>query len=349
MKFILYPFALVYAAIVSLRNACYEFSLFRSVEYTFPVIGVGNLRVGGTGKTPMVEYLVGLLRRDRQVAVLSRGYGRKTDGFRVAEKGDSSLLVGDEPAQVKSKFPDITVAVDGNRVRGIRLLQEQTPGINAVVLDDVYQHRSVKPGLMILLTAYDKLYLDDDVLPAGRLREPAASARRADVIVVTKCPVDISAIEKHTLKTRLNPRPYQKVFFAFEKYGALRKWNAAAGEEKAEAANQHVLLVTGIASAENVKKEIESRMKLERHMEYGDHHWYTTREMEEIAQRFDAMPGEDKMIVTTEKDAQRLLIYLQNEKFARLPVYVLPVEIKFFGADENNFNTTIGEFVRSYR
>jgi len=349
VKLLLYPFALIYAAIVSLRNACYEFGIFSVTEYDFPVIGVGNLRVGGTGKTPMVEYLIRLLKQDRKPAMLSRGYGRKTDGLRLVAAGDNSLLVGDEPAQIKSKFPDIVVAVDGNRVRGINKLREAEPGINTLLLDDVFQHRAVKPGLMILLTTYQQPYMDDAVLPAGRLREPVQSAKRADIIVVTKCPANISAVEKHMLRDRIRPRAYQNVFFAYERYGAVRKWNEAAGGVGISLQGKYVLLVTGIAQPENVKDYLDSMAHVSDHLEYADHHWYTTRDIDLIASRFETIPGEDKVIVTTEKDAQRLLTYLQNEKFARLPVYVLPVEVAFTGSDTPTFNNAIHEFIRSYR
>lgn len=348
MKYLLYPFALIYAAIMLLRNVLYDFGILRSVEYDFPVIGVGNLRVGGTGKTPMAEYLIRLLAGERYLAVLSRGYGRKTDGFRLVEKGDNSLLVGDEPAQIKSKFPDVLMAVDGKRIRGIARLKELHPGINTLVLDDVFQHRAVKPGLMILLTTYRQPYVSDAVLPAGRLREPARSARRADIIVVTKCPEELVAAEKHLLRAKINPQPYQKVFFAFERYGALRKWNAPLNTEGITLRGQETLLVTGIANAENLKNHLNPRVSVREHLEFPDHHWYTTGDIERIAQRFDALPEGDRIIVTTEKDAQRLFAYLQNEKFAQLPVYVLPVEVAFPVEENELFNKAIHEFIRSY-
>lgn len=319
--------------------------LFRSTRYDFPVIGVGNLRVGGTGKTPMVEYLIRLLGDRYHMAMLSRGYGRKTEGFRLVQPGDSSLQVGDEPAQVKTKFPEVLVGVDGNRVRGIAKLRSHKPEMNMLVLDDVLQHRAVKPGLMIMLTSYHQLYLDDLVLPAGRLREPKSAVYRADIVVVTKCPPNITPVEKRGIQDRINPKPYQEVFFAYEKYSTLR----AFGDTPTKVPlNSRVLLLTGIAGAAGLKEHVDKTMKLGKHLSFGDHHAYTSRDVEHVVAEFDAMEGDQKIVLTTEKDAQRLMAYQQNEKFAKLPVYVQPMEIQFFEGYEEAFNEAIHEYIRSY-
>lgn len=332
---------------MTLRNAFYQWGVLRSTSYDFPLIGVGNLRVGGTGKTPMVEYLVRLLRADHNMAMLSRGYGRKTEGYRMVELGDSAQQVGDEPAQVKQKFPGLSMAVDGNRVRGISKLKAGYPELNLLVLDDVFQHRSVKPGLMIMLTAYHQLYLDDHVLPMGRLREPKSSVWRADIIVVTKCPRNLTPVEKRGIHDRIRPKAYQQVFFTTESYCDLKTLDGKETEGSV-GRDTSVLLVTGIASAKSVEDYVDKNFRLEKHIEFGDHHTFTQKDMQDVVQAFESIQSEKKIILTTEKDAQRLQTHLENEKFASLPVHVLPMEIKFSGDEQEAFNNMIHDYIRSY-
>ncbi|MCO4806647.1 MAG: tetraacyldisaccharide 4'-kinase [Flavobacteriales bacterium] len=347
MRKLLYPFSLIYGLVVSFRNGLFRIGMLPEKRFELPIIGIGNLRVGGTGKTPMTEYLIALLSGTRSLGVVSRGYGRKTNGYVVADSESTALEIGDEPSQIIQKFPQIRLAVDEKRVHGIEQLRLEENPPNTILLDDVYQHRYVKPGLLILLTAHDHLYIDDSVLPVGMLREPKWGANRADIIVVTKCPVSLSAFEKRAISDHLRPMSHQQVLFSFQSYGQpypilmRQKWKAQ-GRTK-------MLLVTGIVNAQSMKQHLEKSFELIHHFEFPDHHWFTDANIESIAAVFEKENSEKTIIVTTEKDAQRLKPFVENETFAHLPIFALPMKVQFFKDDEGHVNQTIHEYIRSHQ
>ena len=325
------PFMPIYYAVTSLRNKLYDLGIKKSKSYNFPVLCVGNLSVGGTGKTPMVEYLVRLLKDDYKVATLSRGYKRKTKGFHLANETSTVNTLGDEPFQFLDKFKnDIIVAVDADRNNGINNLRKlaNPPGI--ILLDDAFQHRKVKAGFNILLTTYSNLYIEDVVLPTGNLREPRNGAKRANIIVVTKCPKDISENEKSKIIEKLDIENYQHIFFSFIEYA----------EEVVSLERQMKLidlkdftLVTGIANASTLIKFLNDRQLRFNHLNFEDHHDFTEIDIKELETK--------ALIVTTEKDFMRLKQFKSLES----KLFYLPIAIGL--DDEPKFNKLIKDFVKS--
>jgi len=316
MKFIrvlLFPIVPIYYFVTWLRNALYDLGYKTSKSYTFPTICVGNLSAGGTGKTPMVEYLIRLLKQDYNVATLSRGYGRNTNGFVLATKNATAQSIGDEPFQFYNKFKnEVKIAVDENRRNGILKLRNLEKQPNLIILDDAFQHRKVKAKLNILLTTYSNLYTNDIVLPTGNLREPKAGAKRAQIIVVTKCPKDLSNEKKKSIEVKIKPETYQALFFSSIKYN-----DEVVGIEKKIALRElkKFTLVTGIANAEPLVNYLKNKGLDFNHLEYSDHHNFSTKEIETVSK--------SEMIVTTEKDYVRLNV----EKILRDKLYYLPIEI----------------------
>lgn len=313
----LYPVSWMYGAVVAMRNKCFDWGILGSRSFEVPVICVGNLAVGGTGKTPHTEYLIKLLRDKYKVAVLSRGYKRHTKGYVLATSESSAKTIGDEPYQMHTKFPSVTLAVDEDRCHGIeRLLALKEPAVDVVLLDDAFQHRYVKAGLSILLTDYHRLFCDDALLPAGRLREQAGGKNRAQIIIVTKCPEDIKPIDYNIIAKRLNLYPYQRLFFSGFRYGNLQAvFGRPSNESPVEAieiplsalTNTEILLVTGIASPAPILVKLKGCSKQVELLSFGDHHDFTQKDMQQIKERFAKLKGERKLIVTTEKDATRLI------------------------------------------
>ena len=296
LRKIAYPISLVYAVVVYIRNILYDVGFFKSTSFKTPTICVGNLSVGGTGKTPMIEYLVQNLKGSYKVAVLSRGYGRKTRGYIVATRNSKVEEIGDEPHQIVAKFPDITVAVDGNRRNGITNLEQSTRP-DVILLDDAFQHRKVKPRFSILLTAFDNLYSEDWYLPTGNLRDSRKEAQRADVIIVTKCPSTLTEERTFQIKKQLRPKEHQKVLFSGLYYDGILRSNTSS-KALNDLSGQRVTLVTGIASPRPLVRYLESmRLDLE-HLEYRDHHFFSTSEI--------ALFNSKAMVLTTEKDFARL-------------------------------------------
>lgn len=344
---LLLPFAWLYGLGVCVRNCLFDCGVLRERSFPLPVIGVGNLSAGGTGKTPHVEYLVRLLAARWRVAVLSRGYGRKTKGFRLVAESDAPEAVGDEPLQMKRRFPELAVAVDANRVEGLcRLMALAADAPQAVLLDDAFQHRYVKPGLNLLLTDYARLFPKDRLLPAGRLREPAAGMKRADALVVTKCPAVLSADEREAVRRLLRPLPRQRLFFTSLRYAPLRP----LCEERASAgapwlAGQNVLAVTGIARHEPLLDHLRAQGAAVTSLAFRDHHAFTPADVRRIEAAFRQLPENSRMAVTTEKDAVRLTAVggLSAELLAAF--YVQPVEAAFLGDDTLAFNQFITEYV----
>ncbi len=349
MKFLLSPIAIIYTLIVLVRNKLFDLRVFTSVEYDFPLIAVGNLRVGGTGKTPMIGYLLRMLHANTETAVLSRGYGRKSKGFLLANDNSSAEQIGDEPLLIKSTFPSVNVAVDEKRVRGVEKLRRLQNEPEVILLDDAMQHRSIRPGLLILLTAYNKLFLDDFPLPAGRLREPKSAANRADVIVVTKCPTSLSIEERNTLETRIKTVSNKPVFFAYESYNSLRPLTEGLKEVSlTDLSHYSVVLFSGLADPSNLLNWVRESAENVNHIEFNDHHWFSETDFERIKSVFEKTTSEKKLVLTTQKDAIRISKLLQNKKFADLPIYVIEHEMSIFKEGQVPFEKKINDFIRSY-
>ncbi len=339
------PFSWLYGLGVGIRNILFDSGILRSQQFDLPVISVGNLSVGGTGKTPHTEYLIRLLGKEFQVAVLSRGYKRKSKGFRLATADTPAQEVGDEPFQMKRKFPHIHMAVDCDRCHGIRQLRSANvqPPVEVVILDDAYQHRYVTPGINILLMDYHRLVCFDRLLPAGRLREPQSGSQRADIVVVTKCPKSITPMERHGIARSLELQPWQKLFFTHFKYGNLR--NLTTDQEiplkELKRNKYNVVLLTGIASPQQMEDDLREFCHFTS-LHFPDHHDFTPKDMNLVDKAIAKATTADKttIVVTTEKDAARL--HCQSDNF-----YYLPVEVEVLGNRGKDFNSIILEYVRT--
>lgn len=347
LKLFLYPFALIYGLGVLLRNTLFDIGLLSEKKYPFPLISVGNIAAGGTGKSPHVEYLLNLIKDKYEVATLSRGYGRKTSGYLEVTKDSSFFDVGDEPRMFFAKYPDVTISVDANRRRGINKIKELHPDNKCIILDDAFQHRSVSPGLNILLTEYSRLYINDLLLPTGYLREPQMGAKRADYIIVTKCPQIFSPVDARAIRTKLKIKDYQTVFFSYFKYGGLKPVYIDSKLDIPEL-NQKldVVLLTGIARAKNMFFAINERVNKIDHLNFPDHHVFTMSDINRVIKAFTALKQENKIILTTEKDAMRLHVPGIEELLAELPVYYIPVEVDFHGKDKKDFDENILTYVK---
>ncbi len=335
LRFLLFPFSILYGAITSIRNYLFDVEVLKSTSFNIPVIAVGNLSVGGTGKTPQIEYLIRLLKKDYKVAILSRGYKRKTKGFQIVNNNHTAQDVGDEPLQFFKKFNNIIVAVDADRVNGVnQLLKTENPP-NIVLLDDAFQHRKVKAGLYILLTKYNDLYIDDFILPTGNLRESRRGAKRADIVIVTKCPTDLSTEKQNEIKQRLKLKN-QKVFFTSIEYDENLK-----GKKEltiTDLKEKEIVLVTGIANPNPLLKYLSSNNINYKHLKYPDHYSFSNSDIEIIKQTFNKLQSENKIILTTEKDYMRLKNKVDN-------LYYISIKTKFL-ANEYDFNNEIIEFVK---
>jgi len=340
LRLLLFPFSILYGLGVILRNLAYDFGIFRSQQFQLPVISIGNLSVGGSGKSPMAEYLVRLLKDKYKIATLSRGYGRKTSGFLYVDANSESSESGDEPLQFKRKFSDITVAVCEDRVAGINRLKADH---ELIILDDAFQHRAVKPGLSILLFEYSSLFKHQWLLPTGNLREPLWALKRADLVVITKCPESISTEQQNTIRNKFDTG---QLFFSFLKYGNLKPLNGNAPGRSLDSINEQskVILLTGIANAAPLFEKLASHGSGLIHHQYPDHHQFNEKNIAKLVNAFNDLKGGDNLIITTEKDSQRLGSKGIKEQLKDLPVYYLPVEAEFNEADKAKFNQYIEEY-----
>jgi tetraacyldisaccharide 4'-kinase len=393
IRILLFPLSLVYALIVTIRNWAFDKKILRSASFNLPIICVGNLAVGGTGKSPMVESLIRLLKDRYPVAVLSRGYKRKTKGYALASDTTTALDIGDEPMQFHSKFPEVTIAVGEERIVAIPQLLHDRPETRVIILDDAFQHRTVRAGLNILLTDYSNLFTRDWWLPSGDLRDAPSSYRRAEVIVVTKCPAELSEEERRAIVTEIGPREHQQVFFSTIRYGlpyhitmgmaagavgrseegmaegAARavagmaagvagrsKEGMAAGVAGGAKAGMRVeavidetvevLLVTGIANPVPLKQWLNQQSRTYYEIAYGDHHIFTIDDLQSIMRRFESINAEKKIILTTEKDAVRLIKFRQE--LEGKPFYVLPIVPGFLFGGEPRFSELIVTFINQF-
>ena len=354
LRILAYPLALLYGLIALLRNKLYDLGIFPAREHNgVALIGVGNMNVGGTGKTPHVEYIARLLMSKYRIATLSRGYGRKTSGFLLAEPGSTTFEVGDEPKQFRHRFPEeVPVAVDGKRNRGIKKLRQAFPDLQVIVLDDVFQHRSVKPGLNILLTDYSQLFYTDQMLPTGNLREPKSGARRADIIVVTKTPAIFSPLERKRIIKDIRPQPYQHVYFSYIRYGNFVPFGNKPGrrlisKEFYFERKYSIVLLTGIANSHSLEYYLKDKVKQLIPFRFKDHHEFSERDIKRLREIFDGISSENKLILTTEKDAMRLEKPGLKELLEGLPLFYIPIEIAFHDKEEEAFDQQILDYVRS--
>lgn len=332
LRKILFPFAILYGFITSIRNFLFDKGILKSISFDIPVIAVGNLSVGGTGKTPQIEYLIRLLADKYQIATLSRGYKRKSEGFVLADENSNAEILGDEPFQFYQKFPFVMVAVDANRTNGIKELLSQQITPEVILLDDAYQHRKVKAGFYILLTSYDDLYADDFMLPTGNLRESRSGAERASVVVVTKCPKNLSNTKLAEIKSKLKLKPFQQLFFSFIDYDDViygKEQNISVNEIKSESK----LLLAGIAKP----KPFFDYLKNENDecLTFPDHHHFSDSDLEAILSKANG-----KKIITTEKDYVRL----KDSKLVS-QLYYLPIKSTFINNGQN-FDEAILEYVK---
>jgi tetraacyldisaccharide 4'-kinase len=344
-RILLYPLALLYGLGTWIRNMLFDRKILPEQEFDVPVINVGNLRVGGTGKTPHVEYLLRLLQPHYKTATLSRGYGRKSLGYILADDKSTADEIGDEPLMYSTKFKDTLVVVCEKRLYAIPNLIGDHPETDVIVMDDAYQHRGVKPGLNILLTSFDNPFYDDLLLPSGMLREARSGYRRADIIIVTGCPEQLRETEKAAIIKRIDPTPSQKVFFSTVVYGQpVHAFNGAA---LPETGNFKALVFSGIANARPFEHYCEKVFKETFPLEYKDHHTFDHTDIHDIIHRFSKIEGE-KIILCTEKDRMRLLRTDLEVPLRELPFYYLPIAVKLLGG-EQEFTTMLEDLMQRYK
>ncbi len=348
IRILLLPFSLLYGLGVGFRNLLYRSGVLRSVHFDLPVISVGNLTMGGTGKSPHIEYLVAWLHQFIDVAVLSRGYGRKSVGFRAVSLLDNAEQVGDEPLQIKRNHPQVSVNVSESRALGVPELIKQNPSTQCVLLDDAFQHLAVTPGLNILLTEYSHPFTRDWLLPSGRLREWRQGYRRADIIIVTKCPDSMTALQRQALLTEIDPYPRQRVYFSRYQYDTTYDLIRPDLRRNLDP-DMNVLLVSAIANTDYLLQHLGSQVRSVQTMEFEDHHFFKEDELNDLSRRFKSMTATNKVIVTTAKDATRLELHRDFLWKEQLPILVLPVAVRFCDDDEPAFQEDIKQFLLNFK
>jgi tetraacyldisaccharide 4'-kinase len=338
---VLWPLSLVYGGIMLLRNKLFDIGLKKEQSFGLPAISVGNITVGGTGKTPLTEHVIGILKDKYRVALVSRGYKRKTKGVVIAGKNSTASEIGDEPGQILLKFPEVAVAVAEKRTEGIKALLE-AKGPQVIVLDDAYQHRYVKPGLSILLIDYNRPLWKDYPFPAGDLREPLSGKKRADVIIVTKCPSGLTETEKAALLKKMAPEHYQHVFFTTVAYMPAVNLSGQEGELEEGA---EVVAVAGIADPNAFFRLLSEKYSPVEKIVYPDHHSFTNSDCDTITGALKKIRSENKAILTTEKDAVRLMDTgcLSDEVKSR--IWYIPIKVAFLFGEEKKFNQLIHSYV----
>nr|WP_321453711.1 tetraacyldisaccharide 4'-kinase [uncultured Carboxylicivirga sp.] len=337
---VLYPFSLLYGAVTTVRNKLFDWNILPSEKYDIPIISVGNITVGGTGKTPFTEYLIRLLSNKYQLSLLSRGYKRKTKGALLAMAKSDAADIGDEPYQIKKKFSFIDVVVAEKRVEGMQLIKTATKA-DVVLMDDAYQHRYVTPGLSVLVIDYNRPLWNDMPFPAGNLRETKAGQKRADVILVNKCPLTMSDEERKKWIKKLKLVSGQQVFFSAITYGAIVDNKG----KDVELMNQKVLALAGIARPEPFFSYLKSKFRVTKELIYPDHHAFDENDIENIKKELQSL-GKDGIIISTEKDCTRL--YGIDEEIDKHLVYV-PIELKILFDEEKLLELIIRNYVRDYQ
>lgn len=343
LRLLLLPFSILYGLIILVRNKLYDIGIFKSFRFDVPIICVGNLVLGGSGKSPTTEYLVRLFT-DKRIAILSRGYGRKTKGFILADKNATASLIGDEPLQFYHKFPNVTVAVCEDRVFGINKLQEHH---DLIILDDAFQHRRVQPGFSILLFEYEKLLTPQFLLPAGNLREFFNGYKRADALLVTKSPNNISGEMRQQCNNKFNVENQHKISYSYLHYEEIVPLFDVENKIKDIESDTEIFLLTGIANPAPLLKELRRSAATIHHHNYPDHYSFSLLDIQRLISEYNACGSIKKIILTTEKDAQRLLDDALKELLLNLPVYYLPVRIAIHAADKATFDQKILDYVSS--
>ncbi|MGN0033666.1 MAG: tetraacyldisaccharide 4'-kinase [Candidatus Limimorpha sp.] len=346
MKIFLAPLSMIYYAVLWIRHKLYDCGILKSRSVNIPTICIGNLALGGTGKTPHTEYLINLLKGKANVAVLSRGYGRKSIGYKVAGEDSSAKEIGDEPMMYKAKFKDsITVAVDEDRVEGVNNLLKEENKPDIVLLDDAFQHRGIRPGLNILLTEYHNIYKNDYLVPVGTLRDIAPASKRADIIIITKCPQILDPYSKREKIELIKPQPYQNVFFttiSFKKFCPVNETAKAIDIEN----NKSICLFCAIANPFPLEEYLKRSCNNLSTKYFKDHHNFSGEDIDKILQCYDSMIGKSKVLLTTEKDYMRLLNSPYLHKFDKVPLFTIPIEVKFNDKEEEkSFNKIILNYV----
>lgn len=348
---LLYPVSLLYGLVTGIRNIMYNTGILHSVEFHLPVICVGNITVGGTGKTPHTEYLIRLLQEDFKVSALSRGYRRKTHDFRIASASTRVSQIGDEPMQIFQKFPDVMVAVDRNRVNGVRRILNENPETDVIILDDAYQHRRITPGFSILLSDFERLMVRDHILPYGNLRESIGNMRRADIILITKCPENITAIQRRLIVKEVNKAPYQNLYFTSLTYAdPIPVFKNIDSDEDTIDTSQlkgcGIVLITGIANPLSLKEYLLNTTSEIIHLSFSDHYNFKEKDINKIYSAYRDLKSPVKYLITTEKDAVRIREFTDITEPVRSALYYIPVGIRFLNNDSNEFDNMIVKYVR---
>lgn len=345
-RILLLPFSCLYGLVIMLRNWMFDRGWFSSVRFNLPVICVGNLSVGGTGKSPLVEYLLRLLHQQHQVATISRGYRRKTKGYVLANEHTTALEIGDEPMQFHLKFPNVKVAVCEQRIIAVPYLLHDHPNLDTIILDDAFQHRAIQGGLNIVLTDFNNLFYHDFFLPTGDLRDEKKSAKRADIILVTKCPLNLSKPQQQAIEQKIKTYTQAAVFFTGIQYGT--PYHIAQPQQtKAITSTNEVLLVCGIANPKPIKDYLNQHAASFTCKTYKDHHIFSFNDLKDIQAEFEQMNHEEKMMLTTEKDAVRLTKF--NDEWQNLPMYVMPIEPIFLFNQAADFNALVENFIQRHK
>jgi len=347
MYWLLLPFSLIYGIIIIIRNKLFDWNIIKSHKFNIPIISVGNITVGGTGKTPHIEYLINLLNKNYSITTISRGYGRKTKGFINVQPQHNVLEVGDEPLQIKQKFKNINVIVDEKRVHAINKIIPFNTKNNIILLDDAYQHRFVKAGLNILLMDYKKLITNDFLIPTGRLREPSYESKRADLIIVTKCPNTLTKEQKIKIGKSINIKPHQQLFFSKFEYGNLTPiFNEKESINIQSLTKTNVLVITGIANPKQLYNKLKSENIIFEKIEFSDHHNFTKSDIDNITNKFNNIENDNKIIICTEKDAVRLVSHKDVLTINKLPIYSLPINVNFIESS-STFDNKIIHYIKS--
>ena len=347
-RILLMPFSLLYGLIVGARNFFYNTNVLKSSKFSVPVIGVGNLSMGGSGKTPHVEYLINLLSPYIHLGVLSRGYMRRTRGYMEVERGHKVDMSGDESLQYKLKYPHVVVSVAEQRATGIPLMMGDYPQLQTIILDDAFQHRSVTPALNILVTDYKDPYFKDFILPGGRLREWQSSAERADIIIVSKCPHDFSKEQSEEWIEKINPEDHQKVFFSTYDYGVPYYMYDASRKLQLDK-NTDVITITGIAKPTYLEEYLEEKVNFVNPHSYEDHHVFKPHEVSLVNRALKELQSDKKVVITTEKDSTRLDKHREFLLKEKIPIYIIPIKVRFFNFGLTTFDETIKDFLLNYK
>ena len=343
-RLFLFPLTLLYGMVVRLRNYLYDKKVIEGVTFNIPIFCVGNLSVGGTGKSPMVDYMLSLLKNTYPVATISRGYKRRTSGYVLAQQNTTAIEIGDEPMQFHLNHPEVAVSVCEKRIEAVPELLYDRPETKLIVLDDAFQHREINAGFQIILTEYNNLYTRDLFLPTGDLRDQTTSANRADIIVVTKCPVDLTEHGRFLVLQELSPKQHQQVFFTTIQYGT--PYHLINGSEYTITKETEILLICGIANPTPLTRYIHDESKTYDALFYNDHHLFSIDDVNEIKYRYNTFLEGEKIMLTTGKDAVRLIRY--KEQLEEMPIYVLPISVRFLFGQAAEFDQLILSYPQSF-